>query len=128
MAKWLEIYKCDLCGNVVEVFDGNDGELVCCGEPMKLMSEKTEDKGNEKHVPVLEKSGDTITVTVGSVEHPMEDEHFIQWIELQCGCGAYTEFLKPGVKPQAKFKLACDCDEIIARELCNVHGLWKGKM
>lgn len=124
MAEKLEVYKCEACGNIVEVLFGGAGELVCCGEPMKQMIENTVDAAKEKHVPVLEKTGDGYKVTVGSVAHPMEDKHYIQWIELIADGKAYRQFLSPGEAPEAFFKV--DAGQVSAREYCNLHGLWKG--
>ena len=124
MAKRLEIYKCEVCGNIVEVVHGGAGELVCCGKPMKLLGENTEDAAQEKHVPVVEKVDGGYKVTVGSVAHPMEEKHYIEWIELLADGKAYREFLKPGGAPEAVFHVAAE--EVTARELCNLHGLWKG--
>jgi superoxide reductase len=124
MAEKLEVYKCEACGNIVEVLFGGAGELVCCGEPMKQMIENTVDAAKEKHVPVLEKTGDGYKVSVGSVAHPMEDKHYIQWIELIADGKAYRQFLNPGVAPEAFFKV--DAGQVSAREYCNLHGLWKG--
>ena len=123
MAKKLEIYKCDICGNMVEIIHEGGGELVCCGKPMKLQKENTTDAATEKHVPVIEKTGDGIKVTVGSVAHPMEEKHLIEWIELIVDGKAYRQFLEPGGSPEAVFKV--DGDNITAREYCNLHGLWK---
>jgi len=124
MAKKLEIYKCEACGNIVEVLHGGEGEVVCCGEPMKLMVENTVDAAKEKHVPVIERVSGGIEVTVGSVAHPMEDKHNIEWIEIIADGKAYRQFLKPGEKPEASFQVTAD--KIQAREYCNLHGLWKG--
>jgi len=123
MAKKLEIYKCEACGNIIEVLHGGEGELVCCGEPMKLMAENTVDAAKEKHVPVIEKVSGGVKVKVGSVAHPMEDKHYIEWIEIIADGKAYRQFLKPGEKPEAFFAIAAD--NIQAREYCNIHGLWK---
>lgn len=123
MAAKLEVYKCMECGNIVEVLHGGDGELVCCGEPMKKMAENTTDAAKEKHVPVIEKIDGGYTVTVGSVEHPMTEEHYIEWIELLADGKAYRQFLKPGQPPKATFLVKADT--ISAREYCNLHGLWK---
>lgn len=123
MAEKLEVYKCEACGNIVEVLFGGAGELVCCGEPMKQMIENTVDAAKEKHVPVLEKTGDGYKVTVGSVAHPMEDKHYIQWIELIADGKAYRQFLNPGEAPEATFNV--EAEQITAREFCNLHGLWK---
>lgn len=124
MAKKLEIYKCSVCGNIVEVLHGGVGELVCCGKPMELLDEKTADATTEKHVPVIEKIDGGYKVKVGSVPHPMQDEHYIEWIELLADGKAYREFLEPGGEPEAVFNV--DADSVSAREHCNVHGLWKG--
>jgi len=124
MAKRLQIYKCKACGNIVEVLHGGDGELVCCGKPMELLEEKTADAKTEKHVPVIEKIDGGYKVKVGSVPHPMLEEHFIEWIELLADGKAYRQFLKPGDEPEAVF--AVKADSVSAREHCNVHGLWKG--
>ncbi len=123
MAKKLEVYKCEACGNIVEVLNGGDGDLVCCGDPMKLMSAHTVDEGKEKHVPVLEKKNGGIHVKVGEKAHPMEEKHYIQWIELIADGKAYRQFLEPGQQPEAFF--AVDASTFTAREYCNVHGLWK---
>jgi len=120
-----EIYKCAICGNVVEVLHTGAGELVCCGEPMELMQPKKEDLGKEKHVPVIEKSGEAIRVKVGSEAHPMEDKHFIEWIELIADGKVYRERLNPGEEPDAVFYLKAD--KVSARIYCNVHGLWESK-
>jgi len=123
VAKQLGIYKCEICGNIVEVLHAGGGELVCCGQPMGLMDEKTADQGKEKHVPVIEKTKNGILVKVGSVPHPMEDKHYIEWIEVLANGKAYRKFLNPGEKPEAEFEVKAD--KLSARELCNVHGLWK---
>jgi superoxide reductase len=123
MAEKLEVYKCELCGNIVEVLHGGEGELVCCGQPMKLYKENTVDAAKEKHVPVVEKVAGGFKVKVGSVAHPMEEKHYIEWIEVIADGEAYRYFLKPGVAPQASFKI--DAGKVTAREYCNLHGLWK---
>ncbi|MGB4269961.1 MAG: desulfoferrodoxin, partial [Spirochaetota bacterium] len=99
------------------------GELVCCGQPMKLQVENTVDASKEKHVPAVEKTAEGIKVQVGSVEHPMEEKHYIEWIQLIAGGKAYRQFLKPGDKPVAVFKV--DAESFTVREYCNLHGLWK---
>lgn len=124
MAERFQIYKCELCGNIVEVLHGADGELVCCGEAMKLLDEQSADQSTEKHVPVIEKSADGVTVKVGSVPHPMQDAHYIEFIEVLTDGGIQRVFLDPNAAPQAAFNE----DEAAiskAREFCNVHGLWK---
>lgn len=123
MAERLEIYKCEVCGNIVEVMHGGQGTLVCCGEDMKLFRENTVDAAKEKHVPVVEKTSAGWKVKVGSEPHPMEKEHYIEWIELVAGDKAYRQFLNPGDAPEAIF--AVDADEVTAREYCNKHGLWR---
>ncbi len=123
MAKQLGIYKCEICGNIVEVLHAGDGELVCCGQPMKLMVENTVDAAKEKHVPVIEKTDKGILVKVGSVAHPMEEKHYIEWIELLADGKAYRQFLKSGGKPEALFGIKAE--KVEAREYCNLHGLWK---
>ncbi len=123
--KQLEVYKCEICGNIVEGLHSGDGALVCCGEKMNLMAENTVDAAREKHVPVIEKGNGTITVKVGSVAHPMEEKHYIEWIELLADGKAYRQFLKPGEKPEATF--AVSADKVTAREYCNLHGHWKAE-
>lgn len=118
-----EIYKCNICGNIVEVVHAGGGELVCCGEPMNLMEEKTEDELQEKHVPVVEKTDNGYKVKIGEVEHPMEEEHYIEWIELIADGRSYKKYLNPGDSPQAEF--CVDAENVTVREYCNVHGLWK---
>ena len=124
MAKKLQIYKCAVCGNIVEVLHGGAGELVCCGKPMENLAAKTADVGKEKHVPVIEQIDGGYKVKVGSVPHPMEEKHYIEWIELLADGKAYRQFLEPGSKPEAVFNV--EADSVSAREYCNVHGLWKG--
>jgi superoxide reductase len=124
MAAKLEVYKCMACGNIVEVVHGGDGELVCCGEPMKKLVAKSADEGKEKHVPVIEKLDGGIKVTVGSVAHPMEEKHYIEWIEVLADGKAYRQFLEPGQAPEAVFNI--EADGVSAREHCSIHGLWKG--
>jgi len=123
MAEKLEIYKCEVCGNIVEVLHGGEGELVCCGQPMNLFKENTVDAAKEKHVPVIEKTADGFQVKVGSVAHPMEEKHYIEWIQIIADGDVYRYFLKPGSAPEATFKI--DADRVTAREYCNIHGLWK---
>ncbi len=125
MAERLQIYKCSACGIIVEVLDGGSGQMMCCGEPMKHLVEQTADAATEKHVPVIEKIEGGYKVKVGSVPHPMEAKHFIEWIELLADGCAYWQFLEPGVAPEAVFNVRAE--SVSARELCNVHGLWKGE-
>lgn len=119
----LQIWKCELCGNIVESVHSGGGELVCCGQPMKLMNEQTADWKTEKHVPVIEKVDGGVKVTVGSTLHPMAEDHYIEWIEVIVGGKEYREFLNPGDAPEAFFPV--DGENLVAREYCNVHGLWK---
>lgn len=123
MTERLQVYKCEVCGNIVEVLHEGEGELVCCDQPMKLYTENTEDAAVEKHVPVVEKTDCCVKVKVGSAAHPMQDEHYIEWIEVIADGKAYRQFLKPGDAPEATF--AIQADQIMVREYCNVHGLWK---
>jgi superoxide reductase len=124
MTKLREVYKCNVCGNIVEVLHEGIGELVCCGQPMEKMEEKIEDSSVEKHVPYIEKTDNGVLVKVGqNQDHPMEDKHFIEWIQVISDNDVYRKFLKPGDKPQAEFKIKAT--NITAREYCNIHGLWK---
>lgn len=123
MTKLKQIYKCNVCGNIVEVLHAGAGELVCCGRPMLLFDEKTKDEGLEKHVPVIEKTSTGFKVKVGSVEHPMEENHYIEWIELVANGRSCRKFLKPGDKPEAEFEVKAE--KVEAREYCNIHGLWR---
>jgi len=125
VAQRLEIYKCEVCGNIVEVLTGGAGELVCCGEPMVLLDAKTADEGREKHVPVIEKTGDGCIVRVGSVPHPMEEKHHIEWIELVADGTACRKFLEPGGAPEAHF--CVDAASVSVREHCNIHGMWEAR-
>jgi superoxide reductase len=124
MAEKLEVYKCDACGNIVEVLHGGGGELVCCGQPMNLLKENTVDAAKEKHVPVIEKLADGVKVKVGEVPHPMEAKHYIEWIEIIVDGKAHRQFLNPGEAPEAVFHIKAQ--KVTAREYCNLHGLWKG--
>jgi len=123
MAKKLEVYKCEVCGIITEVVNAGGGSLVCCGQNMVLQNENTVDAAVEKHVPVIEKGNGFIKVKVGSVTHPMEEAHYIQWIELLADGKSYTQFLKPGEAPEAVFNITAD--KVTAREYCNLHGHWK---
>ena len=123
MTEKLQIYKCEVCGNIVEMLHAGVGELVCCGQPMILFKENTTDASKEKHVPVIEKTAAGIKVKVGSVAHPMEEKHYIEWIEVIADGKAYRKFLNPGEAPEATFELKAE--KVTAREYCNLHGLWK---
>ncbi len=125
MAKRLEIYTCSICGNIVEVVHAGGGQLVCCGQPMNLLVENSVDAAKEKHVPVAEKMPDGMLVKVGSVAHPMEEKHYIEWIEIIDEQGkVYRKFLKPGDAPEASFCVPEGAYTL--REYCNLHGLWRG--
>ena len=126
MPKKLEIYKCEVCGNIVEVYHVGGGPLACCDQPMKLMAENTTDAATEKHVPVIEKIDGGYKVSVGSVAHPMTAEHYIQWVELITEFGVLTAFLNPGDDPVAYFHT--EAKEVTAREYCNLHGHWKSRL
>ena len=131
MTEKLQVYKCDLCGNIVEMLESGDGELVCCDQPMTLQEEKTEDAATEKHVPFIEKVEGGYKVRSGqNAAHPMEAKHYIQWIELLANGKAYRQFLNPGDAPEAIFcacgSSCCANEKVSAREYCNVHGLWQG--
>ena len=123
MTELKQVYKCNVCGNIVEVLHAGAGELVCCGEAMQLMEEKREDVGQEKHLPVIEKTQGKVTVKVGSIPHPMEDKHYIEWVEVASDRKAYREFLKPGDSPEVTFEIKAE--KITAREYCTLHGIWK---
>ena len=123
MAQKSEVYKCKACGNIVMVLHGGDGDLVCCGENMTLMAANTVDAAKEKHVPVIEQIAGGYTVKVGSVPHPMEEKHYIEWIELVADGKSYFQFLNPGETPAATFMI--DATKVSAREYCNLHGLWQ---
>ncbi len=123
MAQRLAVFKCEVCGHIVEVLHEGAGTLVCCNQPMKQLVENTVDASKEKHVPVIEKRPDGFAVKVGGVAHPMEAKHYIEWIQAIADGEAYRKFLKPGDKPEAEFKVKAD--KISAREYCNLHGLWK---
>ncbi|MDG6218603.1 MAG: desulfoferrodoxin [Candidatus Thermoplasmatota archaeon] len=124
MTELEEIYKCTICGNIVEVIHTGQGELVCCGQPMEKQNPKTEDAATEKHVPYIERTDEGILVRIGqNQDHPMEEKHYIEWIQLIADGKSYRSFLKPGDKPQALFPVSADTLE--AREYCNIHGLWK---
>lgn len=122
----MQVYKCELCGNIVEVLHGGGSDLVCCGENMTYLEENTVDAAKEKHVPVIEKIEGGFRVTVGSVPHPMEEKHFIEWIEVITDDDrVFRKFLSPGMAAEGIFTI--DADSIIAREYCNLHGLWKSE-
>ena len=123
MTRKMQIYKCEICGNIVEMVHEGKGQLVCCGKPMVLQEENTVDAAKEKHVPVIEKIDGGYKVKVGSVAHPMEDKHYIEWIELIEGDFSQRVFLKPGQEPEASF--CTEASSVTARAYCNLHGLWR---
>lgn len=123
MIQLKQIYHCKTCGNIVEILHAGGGELICCGQPMELLKENSVDASKEKHVPVIEKNDEGVVVKIGSVPHPMEDAHFIEWIEIATENGTARKFLKPGDKPEAKFPVKAE--KISARAYCNLHGLWR---
>ena len=127
MTKKLEVYKCEICGNVVEMLHEGKGELICCGQPMLLMEEKTADSSIEKHVPFIKREGSQYVVRVGETTlHPMEEKHYIEWIELIVDGVIHRKHLKPEDQPEAVFEIP-EATEVSAREMCNIHGLWVGK-
>ncbi|KYH39972.1 MAG: hypothetical protein AYL31_008060 [Candidatus Bathyarchaeota archaeon B26-1] len=123
MTELREVYRCNICGNIVEVLHAGVGQLVCCGESMELLGEKTEDVGLEKHVPVIERTEKGIKVKVGAVPHPMEQRHYIEWIEVTAEGRVYRRFLNPGDAPEAEFEITAE--KVEAREYCSIHGLWR---
>ena len=123
MTSQKQVYRCNVCGNIVEVLHAGKGELVCCGQPMELLQEKVSDVGLEKHVPVVETAGKGTKVRVGSVPHPMEEEHYIEWVEVVTDGESCRQFLKPGDRPEADFEIGAH--KVVAREYCTIHGLWK---
>ncbi|HEY5674436.1 MAG TPA: desulfoferrodoxin [Malonomonas sp.] len=126
MSKRLEVYKCSLCGNIVEVMHAAGGTLVCCGKSMDLLTENTTEAATEKHLPVIEVAAGSVTVKVGSVAHPMEEAHYIEWIELIADGKVYRQHLNPGEAPVATFNVSAS--SMTAREYCNLHGHWSAKV
>jgi len=120
-----QVWNCNVCGNIVEVLHEGADSLVCCGQPMVLMDAKELEEGTEKHKPIIEANDGGVVVKVGSVSHPMEAEHYIEWIEISTVHGNFKKFLMPGDEPVAKFSVGVDASEVKARAYCNVHGLWK---
>ena len=118
-----QVYKCNICRNIVEVLHSGAGELVCCGQPMELLEEKTKDSGEEKHVPIIERTEFGVKVKVGAIPHPMEEKHYIEWIEIIANGRSYRNYLKPGDNPETEFEIKSD--RIKARGYCSIHGLWK---
>lgn len=122
----LQIFECAVCGNMVDVLRVGGGKLVCCNQPMTLLDENTVDASREKHLPVLTHTSDGVTVSVGSIAHPMEAKHFIEWIELIADGQVYRQFLQPGQAPEAFFPVTVA--NVTARAYCNLHGLWKSEV
>lgn len=125
MTKLNEIYKCAVCGNIVEMVHAGEGALVCCGQPMALQVANTVDASLEKHVPVRQAVGDKVTVKVGSAEHPMEAAHYIEWIEVVTTSRVYRKYLSPELDRQAKVDFTIEGEIIKVRAYCNLHGLWQ---
>jgi len=125
MTKRLETYRCEVCGNIVEVMHASGGRLVCCNQPMTLLEENTTDAAVEKHVPVVTAIDGGYNVAVGSVDHPMTDDHYIEWIELVAGDEVFIRHLNPGDAPAAVFLTAAT--GVYARAYCNLHGLWRSE-
>jgi len=123
MTKLNQVYKCNVCGNIVQVVHASIGTLSCCNQPMELLEPQTAEMAIEKHVPVIKKTEDGIKVTVGSTLHPMDDKHYIEWIEIIADGKLHRQHLYPGDKPEAFFCIKAK--EVLAREYCNIHGLWK---
>ena len=125
MTKKMEVYRCSICGNIVEVLHAGAGQLVCCGKEMELLEAKSEDQGMEKHVPVIEETANGILVKVGSIPHPMEEQHYIEWIEvITKDDRVQRKHLAVGMKPEAEFSIPLASIAVV-REHCNIHGLWK---
>ncbi len=122
MTEKFQIYKCEVCGNIVEVLHESSGKLACCGQPMKLQKENSKGKYAKKHAPVIERNKEGVSIKIGAVEHPMEKDHYIEWIEIFTNKGRSKKFLKPGDKPELMFPVKAK--KIKARMYCNVHGLW----
>ncbi|MBQ6466536.1 MAG: desulfoferrodoxin [Clostridia bacterium] len=123
----MKFYKCEHCGNIIAYINDSGVRCVCCGEEMKPITPNTSDGAGEKHVPIIKADGNTVTVTVGSVEHPMIDAHYIMWIMLETKEGRQRKTLKPGDKPEAVFALTPGDSVVAAYEYCNLHGLWKSE-
>lgn len=123
MTELNQIYKCNHCGIMVEIIHAGKGSLICCGEKMELITPKREDVGTEKHLPVMERTPEGLLVKVGSIPHPMEEKHYIEWIEIIADNKVYRKYLNPKDKPEALFCIEAESVEI--REYCNIHGLWQ---
>ena len=128
MTEKKQIYKCEICGNIIKVLENGPGQLVCCGKHMNLLEEKTQEQGNEKHLPILQREQEKVSVKVGDIEHPMKQEHYIQWIEVITENKTYRKELNPNQKPQASFIIAQIEKILLIRAYCNIHGLWKKRL
>lgn len=126
MAQFNGIYKCSICGNIVQINHSGGGTLICCGQPMELLQSNKVDASLEKHVPVIEKINGGYLIKIGSEPHPMEDAHYIEWIEIIADGRSYKKFLQPGQTPQAEFIL--EANQIEARAYCNLHGVWSSAL
>lgn len=122
----MKMYKCDICGNQVELIVNGGGELVCCGQPMRKVKANSTDAAGEKHVPVIKREGKKVTVTVGEVLHPMVPEHYIEWVVVEADGKTLRHHFKPGDKPEVEF--CVEGDSVVAYEYCNLHGLWTAKL
>ncbi len=125
MTEIKEVYRCNVCGNIVTLLSAGPGTLVCCEVPMELLKAEKKDVGPEKHVPIIEKEGNKVKVKVGEVPHPMEEEHYIEWVEISTPDQLYIQFLRPGDLPEAEFPVNLDDKEFTAKSYCNIHGFWK---
>ncbi len=125
MTKLNQVYKCSVCGNMVEVVHASSGELTCCGQAMVLQIENTVDASQEKHVPVVEIVGDKVKVKVGSEPHPMTPEHYIEWIEVLTSVRVYRKYLNSALDREAEAEFTVEGEVVEIREYCNLHGLWK---
>lgn len=128
MTEEKQVYRCNICGNIVEVLHLGVGKLVCCDNEMQLLKEKSEGVGPEKHVPIIEQTENGIKVKIGEIIHPMEENHCIEWVEIVTDKGIYRKVFKPGDNPEAEFNVGIeDVNEVSAREYCSIHGLWKSE-
>lgn len=125
MSEEKQVYRCNICGNMVEVLHLGTGKLVCCGNRMQLLEEKREGLGPQKHIPVIEQIDNGVKIKIGETEHPMEENHCVEWVELVTDDAVYRKVFKPGEKPEAEFNIdLADINSVSAREYCSIHGLW----
>jgi superoxide reductase len=128
MTEKKQIYRCNICGNIIEVLQIGTGELNCCNQAMKILKEKTGDIGPEKHIPIIEKTDAGVKIKVGKLPHPMKDEHCIEWVEIISDNRIYRNYLLPGDPPEVEFDVKIeDINQVRARQYCSIHGLWKSK-